>query len=473
MQEELGCLLRQLTDRRGALLRELSAVEYEISNVGARYNKLCNQTTPFFKLPPEVIVTIFENCRDQWRTSTPFEVVASHVSSRWREIVLRDPLFWSTIDITVGGPLRERACPLDKIQVYLSRSLPCLLDITLRDLNPLPDSRAIGNAISMLLPHSPRWRRLCVVLDSPVTADIYQVLHGLPTPMLEYVSFRIKYPAADRNQDPGPYPNCPSLLPQVFEGASSLSFIRLAEMALWTLQPSLSTVTTLHLEGWEMMYMMPQQFRTLMSTMSCLVNLSLSRFSIITLGNILDGSNPRMPSLKRIRLCGEETQPGVVLSLMDLPFLEALNLQEIESFDFFRILPTICSITFELCSLSQDELRNVIRSSPAVSSLIMDQSVQALYDLLGSEGQEWPDLETVSVHDLIPVNVQWFCNMVHSRCQSGKPLAAVRLDRRSRNVLRNKCRLQWLHDIVRVEKWDNDEPWPTGLEFHDPDDTWS
>ncbi|KAF8633212.1 hypothetical protein AX15_001448 [Amanita polypyramis BW_CC] len=451
----------QLAQRRRALLRQLAALDAEIADVQARYDRLSNQTAPILRLASELLILVFDYTRARWRSTLPFALVASHVCARWRDVALHQPHFWNTIDINIRGLGHRRAVTLHRLQTYLTRSQPFPLDVFI-------SCDTSDEALDLLLPHASRWRQLCLVTASPVTQYIQHALHRLTVPTLEYLSLRTTHGHDNALQ---PYSNFPSPLPQILSSTASLSFVRLAGTALWTLQPSLTNIRTLHLEGCRTMHVLPHQFRTLMATMPCLVNLSLSQLSTEPLGGSNDGHSPTLMSLKRIRICDEDKPSGIPMSLVELPVLESLSLRNVEAFNSTP-LPAVQSIAFESCPLSPNELWDITQAFPTVSSLTMDQSVEALYPLLSfSSGQlKWPELKTMTVYDLIPVNVQRFCTMVQGRQQAGKPIACIRLNRRSRNVLKNKGRLQWLCEQVLVENYDTEEPWPPGLEFHDPDD---
>lgn len=466
---ELNTLLR----KKEILLRQLAALDLQINHVKATHRCLSNQAAPFFKLPIELIISIFEICicNASSRHSgirSPFEIVASQVCSRWRDIILHLPHFWNTIDLRIRGSDLQKARILRRLSLYLSRSTPVLLDIFIvADL--------LDTALHLLIPHASRWRSLCLITSSSVTEPIYQALHQLSVPALEYISLRTA-PAHDTEfhpygTDSHPYFNFPSLLPQILSSTSSLSLVRLVGTALWTLQPSLTSVHTLHLGGCGSMHMTFQQFSALMATMPCLVNLSLGQLYIRVPSGAENGHNLTLATLKHVRICDHGGQPGIFMSLLNLPMVESLSLRNVESFDSVA-RPTVQSIAFEACPLSPNELWNTVEAFPSVVSLTMDQSVEALYALLGfSSGQvKWPALKTITIYDLIPINVQTFCDMVQDRIQAGKPLSCVRLNRRGRNVLKKKERLEWLCDRVMMENHDFEESWPPGLDFPDPDD---
>ena len=450
----LADLRAQLLDRRRALLSALAAVDAELADVQARYARL-TQPAPALRLPPELLAGVFDQAR---RSSPAFERVASHVCATWRDVAIGLPNLWNTIDLHVRP---ASAAALHRLSTYLSRSQPFPLDIFIssQDFDPVLD---------LLLPHALRWRQLCLVTSSSCCLSIHHAMHTLTTPMLEYLSIRTDLP---HNGSPEPYLNVPTLVPQILPSTPSLSFLRLAGTALWMLQPPMSNIRTMHFEGCQSMYMTHQQFRTLMATMPCLVNLSLSQLSIDPLPDVINGCNSALMALRRLRICDEDRQSGIILSLVDLPVVESLHLRNVEDFSSVP-LPTVRSIALESCPFSANELWDLSQALPAITSLTMDQSVEILYALLASRnGQlKWPDLKTMTIYDLIPTNVQIFCDMVQERRHAGHPLACIRLNRRGRNVLRTKGRLQWLCDHVVVENLDAEEPWPPGLEFYDPDD---
>ena len=451
-EDALADLRAQLLLRRRALLDALAAVDAELADVQAHYARL-TQPAPALRLPPELLATVFDHAR---RSNPTFERVASHVCAAWRDVAIGLPHLWNTVDLDV----RPGAAPaLHRLSVYLSRSHPFPLDIFI-------SSRVFDPVLDLLLPHASRWRQLCLVTSSSCCPSIHHAMRTLVVPMLEYLSIRTDLPSNAGRQ---PYLNVPSLGPQILPSTPSLSFLRLAGTALWMLQPPMNNIRTLHLEGSRSMYMTHQQFRTLMATMPYLVNLSLTQLSIDPLQGVANESNSAMMSLRRLRICDEDSV--IISSLVDLPVVESLHLRNVEDFNSVP-LPTVRSIGLESCPFSANELWDLTQTLPAITSLTMDQSVEALYALLAStSGQlKWPDLKTMTIYDLIPTNVQIFCDMVQERRHAEHPLTCIRLNRRGRNVLRTKGRLQWLCDHVAVENLDAEEPWPPGLEFYDPDD---
>ncbi|PFH53191.1 hypothetical protein AMATHDRAFT_55688 [Amanita thiersii Skay4041] len=359
------------------------------------------------------------------------------------------------------------------MEAYLSRSGPCPVDILLNVA--VPDQEPASVAVCLLLPHSTRWRRLCFISSYDMSSNLAP-FYRVSAPNLEYISLRTGELIEEASSSSRIYPNCPSPVPQILNDVPSLTFVRLAGAALWKLQPPMHGITILDLEGSPSMYMTAQQLQSFLATTPSLVSLSLSRYNIVAQQEHLEVI-PMQPmcSLRYMRICHEETRAGDLVSLMGLPVIETFKLQDLDSFNC-RVLPSVHSITFIACSLSHIELRDITHSFPSLLSLTMDQSVQVLYTVLGFPAGEmlpWPSLEMITIYDLIPINVDMFCNMIHSRCHVKSKLKTVRLNRRSRTVLRSKGRLEWLCALVHVESYDLDEVWPPNMQCYDPDDSWN
>lgn len=150
-------------------------------------------------------------------------------------------------------------------------------------------------------------------------------------------------------------------------------------------------------------------------------------------------------------------------------------LQEIDNFGSVP-LPTLRYLTLDRCILTEQEIGNIVRAFPAIEDLDIDQSVPDIYAMLGTgtsgECPPWPQLQTLSLRELEPSDALLVCYMITSRATAGKGLMKVRLDKRSRNVLRAKDRLDWMRGVVEVENCDYLDPWPLDLEVYDPYDNW-
>ncbi|KDQ25842.1 hypothetical protein PLEOSDRAFT_1046088 [Pleurotus ostreatus PC15] len=167
----------------------------------------------------------------------PFQVVASHVCSKWRSVALSTPSLWTTINICPYDS------PFDRCRAYIERSggLPLNLDIDLTleeyqvDIEGDEDRGVVVDDIDLILdiicPHSKRWRSIAVA------ATHYKSLHRVlvrfdtlpPAPLLEELQLQH---LAEEDLDPDAVFNPPSLkLPYFvpFQGKAP----NLRNLSLW------------------------------------------------------------------------------------------------------------------------------------------------------------------------------------------------------------------------------------------------
>jgi len=125
-------------------------------------------------LPFEITALIFEFAVSQ---NVRAAIDLSHVSRGWRDIALRCRVLWNTIEI----PGR-----LDEVLALLEQSRSILIHVILRQrIHYLP----YEDLLSLVKPHSHRWRSLSITFQEPVYANITdQFLDTLDTPRLEQIS---------------------------------------------------------------------------------------------------------------------------------------------------------------------------------------------------------------------------------------------------------------------------------------------
>src|SRR5258708_25602349 len=94
--------IQRLQFRKDSLLQELESLDLDLKSQRAQFSRLINEDAPVYRLPNELLSSIFMMCAKS-PTSTwpseitriqmspgflPFQVAASHVSHRWRHILL-------------------------------------------------------------------------------------------------------------------------------------------------------------------------------------------------------------------------------------------------------------------------------------------------------------------------------------------------------------------------------------------------
>lgn len=114
-----------------------------------------------------------------------FPLHITHVTRQWRALAIDTPHLWTTIQIT-------RRSSIDAVRETISRSGTCELDVNFLFLPRREDSPTrrlrelthIRDAVSLLLPHSSRFRTLCVNANTDAVQLILQLFVLVPLPRL-------------------------------------------------------------------------------------------------------------------------------------------------------------------------------------------------------------------------------------------------------------------------------------------------
>lgn len=476
--------------RKERLQQELESLDLDLRSQEAEYSRLVNDDAVVYRLPNELWTHIFIMCTKttttvwpiiSYRTSAavlPFQVIASHVSHRWRDIALGTPLLWNNIAFNVRSLKHINGCLISQLEAHLERSGSCFLDIVLEfrmfgDLTPY---------CQILAEHSRRWRRLSILTEFDEVDEIREMLCSVEVPILEHLSLNLGRPEADSLS---PRQQFPCVTPSILASCPlSLSFVRLAGQALGNLHPPISSVTTLHLDGWTRHYMTHDQFKAILKEAPLLINLSFNQLFLHHSRDPLAIAEPTvLPCLRALRIRGPSSPVSRFMSLLDMPQLECLTLECVETFDS-QVMETVRSLILDGCAFNEQEISKLIRSFPYLSDLNIDELLPDIFYLLlpgtkiipGGKSTEkqslaWPQLQIIAIRDLQSVDVPYFCNMVFNRQTGGSsPLRRILLNRRSRTVLRAKQRLEWLQENVVVENSDIHPTWSIGLQYEDAHD---
>ena len=137
-------LFKQLTEVRTAL----SAQWIKIASLVRK------RPPPIHRLPTELLVSILHLDisahsfhERKWQLAM--------VSRRWRDVILDNPIFWTTINLLTMSP--------SAIKTHLKRSGKSLLDIVIEiDGPPSSHSARLGSSMHIVMPHVYRWRTLDV-----------------------------------------------------------------------------------------------------------------------------------------------------------------------------------------------------------------------------------------------------------------------------------------------------------------------
>jgi hypothetical protein len=455
-------------------------VKQALAVAKATHARIHNEQAAVSKLPNEILAEIFHLCQDRWAEICsrgfglkPFEIVASQVTSIWREVVLSTQLFWSTINLAVCPQSRWWGRELQRLETYLMRSGRHYLDIFMRVM----DSASFSEFLYPIAAHSFRWRRLSFILTHEQHInDVYKSFYLVEAPVLEHLSI-VRIPSSVGHRHGS------ILEPILTFGTSSLSFVRISFAGVLNVVPPLDDVTTLHIDSPTADMLTPASLQTLFNMAPRLVNLSLTGLRIVQSSGVAPIS---MPYLRSLRIRNNTTPYHHLLSLITPDHLQSLSLHGMDTFRSGTILSSLQSLTLESCRFPEIELEDVLRAFPAISSLTIDDSVPGIYKLLGVkhlipprwsgtlplQGVLLPELKALSIRRLHPFLIMALGYMVYDRRCIHTPITRVRLDAHSEETLRAATVLSELTAIVDIERCEQLDPWPAGLGYHEPNDEW-
>ncbi|ESK95881.1 hypothetical protein Moror_12379 [Moniliophthora roreri MCA 2997] len=481
-------LLKQLEQRKAALLSEVKQIDIQIQSAQLQRATLINQDAPVSKLPVDLLSAIFLMIRNQdTHRSKNFHLVASHVCSSWRAVVVGTPLLWSDIHINLScaRPLNQRLLhssidpAYDRFTAHLVRSSDVLFNFTM-SVNGAFD---FGPFLSILSQHIHRCRTLFLRISnhpSPVST-LSQHLGNTAATNLQTLDIHIP-PCCLFRHNEVQFDNITQ--PVLFRqgaGSPALQSVRLTGIA-GPLLPPLAQITTLHLHGTQMQGVSCSQFFTLLQNTPLLINLSLDDVFVympsFTPPSPSPKTNTLAPHLRSLRIrCPDDYDLQPFLSSLTLDNIHSLCLSQIESFRPI-LFPNTKSLILESCSITTEEVGNLILAFPALESFtIISYAHEVVFFALGFPGEPtwWPNLRTLCVKDMQQKDFGMFMKMLRNRQnpeRSSAPLKVLRLDKRDKGLLRTKGHLDEIYDLVPVVERDEDarEPWPAGHGYDDPDD---
>jgi hypothetical protein len=478
-----------LESRQRDLLGAIAEVKESLHTSRIELASLVNDRAPVASIPNEILAMIFHAGKDPslkgWGPPPRVmgkqhnEVIVSHITKRFRTAALSAPSLWTEI---YASPCRAP----EELKAYLERSRACAVDIRL-DLSKCCCSKRhqgmVNNILSMITPHSRRWRRLIVDGDDEEDANPLIIrLPDLPTGRLEHLSLS------------NVITNC-SVSPTIFTGgAPLLSFLRMDYILMQhlplPLPHPLSALTTLHVDEafYEDTTMTYDQFRGFLSAVSTtLINLSISG----TVFTFDPGSYPpeivEMPALVSLRMgCPAEvahvsimgiSAPGVRdWSLKDISddLAQEVELWEKAVWEHLaaaHIFPDLHSLTIVNCEFSEFTVHNLARSFSTVSNLslinIQPNILNTFYSTL-KRGDRWQQLHTLAVWDCSALRAEAtsLYAMLNARALQGCPIVRIELDEPDLEIFREF--LGPLHNLELGLK--EDYAWPPGLGYIDEDD---
>ncbi|KAK0204720.1 hypothetical protein DFS33DRAFT_1273775 [Desarmillaria ectypa] len=471
--------IKELEDRKQRLLQEFNEVDRELRLAHAQHRQLLNQSAPISVLPFEVLSSIFMLCSEDAICSRfSFGITASHVSSTWRAVATGTPMLWSSIFINLSIVLKHTNSSfvkkLELLNMYLSRSGECLLSIRLQVNGNYP----WPEFLDIMAAHLWRCNELSISIANNFSSieDVIKKLRVLTVQHLERLSIRIKF----HPHHPHQQTQYELVKPQILSGgADSLSFVRLSGVS-GPLQPPLGNVTTLHIDGTHMDELHLDQCRVFLGSMTKLINLSLSRMKLKP-GLPRESTPIHLPNLQSLRISStdELDRSRILIAQLPLSRIHSLTLRGIDDLGDNRF-PNVRSLTLSACSFPSTQLGHTVDAFPSLTSIDCDLAVISILLILSWTGDEaesdgipafWKKVETLSIRDMEPIHIDLLIRLIAARVKKSGAFRLLRLDHRSRAALRSKNGLTLLEKMVTIEKCDYVEPWPSGLEYEDDDDS--
>ncbi|KAJ6525989.1 hypothetical protein B0H19DRAFT_581703 [Mycena capillaripes] len=315
--------------------------------------------SPVRRVPPELVCEIFT-----WTVSSNDAAGAAimvvktppwylgHISRSWRHTALSFGPLWSSITVGPFWPLSKESRLLSPVQAQLSRSSNAPLHIH------WPNARhsVEVHLLDLILPHSSRWRSLCLhhrssfdrrcVLDwlHPINGHLDQLVQ------LEVIDPRI-------------------MIPDVFSTAPNLREVILTNVDLADLSPSI-IIPWHQITRYRGLYESERQFEILNDAQ----NLLECAIGFIDFDDHNYTITPRLPHLRRLSV---EGMPEVLQNLIT-PLLEDLRTFSSTSFELSLVLPFVrqSSCTLKRLALMQcticSELVIVLRDLPDLTHLILE-----------------------------------------------------------------------------------------------------
>ena len=446
--------LAQLTSRISALEGSKDELTRAMKILCTRVARIQNSKAAVSRLPSDVLVLIFEECRHsnpQWTGvlcllgQLPIEVRLSHVCSQWREVALGTPSLWSSI----WFPFEQRE---ESLLEYLERSRGGLLDVYLGPWAKYPNLER--SLTTVLIPHVHRFRQLILEAVSRESLNtLLSAFRDQSAPALQ----RLRIMCRGTIVTPGPMTGG-----TIFgKGAPLLTDVRLDNVPI-TLPDSATTMLSFSAYPGPQFPMSREGFHKTLASCPSLTTLHLRGF--IELGSPTPVYPVHLPHLRELVVNGRILANGLRLfDLVSAPNLETLVLEDVKTHGLvwihryiacsyphaFQELRTIRYVRCDFGGVDMDV--HFLRATPAVTELVLsvDRHMRLIRLLTNSDKQAlvcgcspmWPNLRKITLHTQgyagnvtvgagVPLNepsptMALLQEFVACRNMLGRPLAAL------------------------------------------------
>ena len=409
---------------RGRLKDELEQLNTEISGLQASHEELVramrtlqaraariqNTKAAVSRLPSDVLVMIFEECRHlnpQWSgvlsllRQLPVEVRLSHVCTQWRAVALSTSSLWSSIHFPFE--LKE-----ESLNEYLKRSQGSLLQVY---LGPWAKYSNLERTLTtVLMPHVSRFQEL--VLDAVSRETLSALVHAFrdeAAPVLR----RLRVMCRGTFVAHGPLP-----VVNIFtKGAPLLTDVRLDNVPVILPNPGVQMLSFSVYPG-PQFAVSRTGFNQVLTACHSLKMLHLRGFvELISQAPI---SPIHLPTLRELVVNGRVLANGLRLfDLISAPNIGILILEDVKAHSLASIhkfiaqshphaFQSLKQLRYVRCEFGPDMDVHLLRATPSVSELVLsvDKNMHLIRLLVNSDKQAamygcppmWPSLRIVTLH---------------------------------------------------------------------------
>lgn len=439
-------------------------------------------------MPAEILSIVFEigkNVVDDLNPESnhcykyPFELLASHTCSYFRQVALATPRLWTAFSI-------HENYSDELIAEYIARSGECLLDIgvdlTVHKLQM--DETRLNATLQMILPLSFRWRSLSIRYDfENVTYPLISKFCNQPAKALRHLSITVD----DVDHADATIVNRDVKLPHIFkEGTPTLEFVRLRGLAMHLFRPQLGNVVTLHLDQTAFIPVLFSTFRDILTCSPVLAHLSLYG-DIIGAWPALNLIN--LPALRSLRICGVtgEMYTGILLGI-HAPGLNCLTLKDLHAHDLdlmWEVMdvsryPNLKSLIFCNFEPPASTYAHIFKSfqeiitftslhSSANESILVNLLLEGILPGQAEPHVPWPKLQILSFPlDPYTDNEERIEDIVKVRRRCGYPLSKILLGQTLEETAQGEIKFEVAN--IEVEFCWGTGIWPAnGTQFDDDD----
>ena len=370
-----------LDAEQAALDAKKAALDDKARTLKMRRANIHNSSTPAYSIPNELLSAIFKAGHSENPGKlevTPFELIVSQVSCRWREMSLSMPSLWTRIR------RRPYQAHLTAIEVYLQRSKKISFELIIRvgvpcddtsesdedsdmadeldnwpyDSIDKPDFDDVSEFCALIVPSMGRCNRMHLSFsiepepkreqaayqrsgDIPLRI-IMQHFHSLPAPVLRSIEV-----------DPGDGVILRSESSQrIFTGgAPLLRSIQIRQIGMHICVPPLSSVQSIHLH----LPNSPTRATSTCQAFCDILSAATSLQHLMVIGNIVDAwtslANVTLPSLQTLSIGvrgrkhfgshDSEPQFSGLLNTITAPSLKLLLMQSVDKYTFRNSPPPV------------------------------------------------------------------------------------------------------------------------------------